>query len=76
MSEELQQIPAEVLPEANSGDTGCGQPATGTRARASNPQPPTQPQAAREPDGEEMKALAKAFAVNLAWTIAGLFDKK
>ncbi len=83
MSEELQKMAAEILPETDSSDTEFEQPARGdslgcceTRDRESISPSPTQPQGAQEPDGAEMKALAKAFAVNLAWTMAGLFDKK
>ncbi|HIK27981.1 MAG: hypothetical protein N3E45_16410 [Oscillatoriaceae bacterium SKW80] len=67
MSEELQQMSAEILPEVNAGVSIPNNCETETN---------DQKQQEENGDDTQMKALAKAIVVNLVWTMAGLLDKK
>lgn len=80
MSEDIKNSPAHKPPETNNKDERVEESAEGKPESAAKLQPHNQlekPYSQRESEeADELKAIAKAFAVNLAWSMAGLMKKE
>ncbi|MBD2041645.1 hypothetical protein [Microcoleus sp. FACHB-672] len=76
MSEDIQNMAFEVLPEPNADNAVFLEPASAPIQPASDVESPDHSSRRDSEPTEELKAIAKALMVNLAWAMGGLFNKK
>lgn len=78
MSENIQNLAPELLPEINVGSNVFEASAADEHTPELPPQPPIEPAPPPQntESSSELKAIAKALMVNLTWAMAGLFNKE
>ncbi|MBW4679289.1 MAG: hypothetical protein KME19_04135 [Microcoleus vaginatus WJT46-NPBG5] len=76
MSEDIQNMALEVLPEPNADNAVFLEPASAPIQPADDVESPDHSSRQESEPTEELKAIAKALMVNLAWSMGGLFNKK
>lgn len=76
MSEDIQNMALGAFPEPNAGNDVFLEPASTQIQPASDVESPDHSSHQDSQPTEELKAIAKALMVNLAWSMAGLFNKE
>ena len=76
MSEDIQNMALEVLPEPNADNAVFLEPVGDQIQPATDVESPDHSNPRDSEPADELKAIAKALMVNLAWTMGGLFNKE